>query len=285
MNFDSSLAWNEAVAAVKANRQVLLPVAGVFFLLPGILGGFFLSDYQEAVMASLSNPGGKNAAMATMSGPEAMISLLSLLLQMVGTIALLALLTDRQRPTVGEAIGTGLRALPTLIGALLLCVVGYFLVGMIFAIVAAVLGGAMAMTAGAAGAAGVGFLAILMAFPMVIYVTVKLSLLPPVVAIEREMNPVAAIKRSWKLTRRNSLRLFFFYLLLFIAYLVVALIVGGVIGAIVRLTTEGAAEKLAMGVLSGLLGAAATLVFIAILAAVHGQLTGTSADRISETFE
>ena len=34
MKLDSSLAWKQANAAISANREVLLALAGVFFLLP-----------------------------------------------------------------------------------------------------------------------------------------------------------------------------------------------------------------------------------------------------------
>ena len=41
MKFDSNGAWLDAMAAVRANRQVLLAVAGVFFLLPTLLSTVF----------------------------------------------------------------------------------------------------------------------------------------------------------------------------------------------------------------------------------------------------
>ena len=34
MRFDSNLAWKDAASAVSANRDVLLALAGVFFVLP-----------------------------------------------------------------------------------------------------------------------------------------------------------------------------------------------------------------------------------------------------------
>ena len=58
MRFDSNRAWQEAVASASANRVVLLPVAGVFFLLPGLASALFLSDVQESILANLGNQEG-----------------------------------------------------------------------------------------------------------------------------------------------------------------------------------------------------------------------------------
>ena len=42
MTFDSNRAWKEASGAISANRDVVLALAGVFFLLPGLVSALLL---------------------------------------------------------------------------------------------------------------------------------------------------------------------------------------------------------------------------------------------------
>ena len=56
MKFDSNGAWLDAMAAVRANRQVLLAVAGVFFLLPTLLSTVFLTDVQTQILEAMNKP-------------------------------------------------------------------------------------------------------------------------------------------------------------------------------------------------------------------------------------
>ena len=55
MKFDSNRAWQDSVAAVRANREVLFPVAGVFFLLPSLLSGVLLADVQAHMLENIEN--------------------------------------------------------------------------------------------------------------------------------------------------------------------------------------------------------------------------------------
>ena len=274
MKFDSNRAWQQAVTSVSANRDVLFPVAGVFFLLPAVLSGYFMADLQAAMMQSLGDPEAMARLMDGHMGSFFGVGLATALAQAIGG---LALLTDRTRPTVGQAIGSAIRALPTLIGAGLVMAFGYLLLAVVFALVS---GG----TAGASsGLAGIVLMVMLV---VMVYVTVKLSLLLPVVVIERVMNPLAALARSWRITRGNSFRIFAFYALLFVTYIVLATVATMLVLGLFALVTEpGALAMLFTGVVSGTIGAIANVLFIAVLAAVHRQLAGPSAEAVSRTFE
>jgi hypothetical protein len=284
MTFNGNLAWQQAVAAVGAHRAVLVPVAGVFFLLPALIGGFFLADVQAAMLA---NPALMAGGLTGDSGKIIGIGFLSGLIQATGTMALLALLTDRNRPTVAEAIGLGLRALPTLIAAAMLS-------GMAFLLAVIVLSMLAGLLTFAAGTVAVSFVVGVVMIVAVAYGATKLSLLLPVIVIDRVFNPLAALVRSWRLTRGHSVRLFFFYLLLLIAYLVIAIVFGLVLSVFVgggmAAMTGGAAQTgagalLAMSLVSGLMGAAASVLLTAILAAIHHQLRGAPPETVSATFE
>jgi Membrane domain of glycerophosphoryl diester phosphodiesterase len=279
MKFDSNRAWREASALASANREVLVAVAGVFFLLPGLASVLFLSDFQADMIANFGNPAAAERIMKGMTGPVVGFGLVSFMLQAIGYLASLALLTDRTRPTVGEAIGAAIKALPSVIGAALLFFAGYMMTIVVLAMLAGIL----------SSVSGLGAVAVLLVVALiggVVYAMVKLSLLLPVIVIDRVHNPVAALVRSWQLTKGNSLRLLAFYLLLGLAYLVIVMVVGMVSMALAGLIAgQGKVSMLIGGLVTGVVGAAASALFTAILAAIHRQLAGPSPEAIGATFD
>ena len=279
MRFDSNSAWREAAASVSANRDVLAAIAGVFFLLPGLASVIFLSDFQAELMANLSNPASIERVMDGMTGTVLAFSLATFVLQSVGYLALLALLTDKSRPTVGEALKLAIRALPTVLGAALLFFGGY----MAGVLVLGVAGAGLAKVSGLAAIAVVAVFALIVG---VVYAMIRFSLILPVVVIEQMFNPVAALQRSWRLTKDNSLRLFAFYMLLLIVYFVIIMVVTMITMALaVALLGQGKLAMLVGGVVSGIVGAAASVLLTAILAAIHRQLAGPSPDALGKTFD
>ena len=279
MIFDSNQAWREAVASVSANRDVLVPVAGVFFLLPAIISTLFLSDVQATILSNLGNPDVAEQAMEGHLGQFLTVGLGAAIVQLIGFLALLALLTDRQRPTVGQAIVTGIKSLPTLIAASVLFVVGYVLVATLVTMLAAGLGALLNFPA-------LTVVLSLLMLAAVVYVMVKLSLTLPVIIIEKVTNPVAALVRSWQLTKGQSLRLFVFYVLLFLAYAVISIVFAFLFMGLVSVVTKpGTMSLLLTGVVSGVVGAAASVLMTAIFAAIHRQFAGPSTGAISQTFD
>jgi len=276
MRFDMSVAWREATAMLSANREVLLIVAGIFFFLPSLVAGFTMPSFQPM----LSDAEAMQAQMMSYYGRFWWVIVLVMLTQVVGYLALLALLRDHRRPTVGEAIATGLKGLLPAIGVFLLLTVVIGLLAFAIGLAAALLGTVL----GAGGAAIIGVvvgLAMLVGF---VFLMVRLSLWTPVIAIDKVFNPVRVLGRSWSLTRGHALRLFLFFLLLGLAYFVVSIVVGLVVGVLVLALGESGG-LIVNAVLSGLIGAIAAVIFVAVLAAVHRQLSGPSAAAVSETFE
>lgn len=278
MMFESNRAWQEAVSAVSANRDVLMPVAGVFFLLPAVIAAFFLGDVQTQMLSQLGNPEALNKVMEGKFGLFMAIGLFSGLAQFVGAIAMLMLLTDRGRPTVGQAIGAAFSALPTMIGVMVLIWLGMVAAVLVMGVLSAAL--AMALPAGLAT-----FLIAVLLMGGVFYLLVKLSLVTPVVAIEGVRNPITALSRSWNLTKGNSLRIFGFYVLLFLAYMVISMLIMMVIGGLLALAGTGTVVTFLSSVVSGAVGAVVAMVFTAVVAAIHRQLAGPSTEAISATFE
>lgn len=275
MKFDMSRAWNEAVAMIGGNREVLTIVAGLFFFVPAVITTMVVPEMPQP-------PAGADPQQVferlgeTMAATYAQywwLFLLATIVQGIGTIALLALLRDSARPTVGEAIRTGATGfLPYILASIL--------IGFAVVLVALVLVGLPSLVTPALGVLGA-----LLALLVIVYMMVKFSLVGPVIAIEKIFNPAAALKRSWGLTKGNSLRLFGFYLLLFIVYMVIAAIVTAVLGLLVAGLGMGTVSQVVQGLISGLLGAVVTVVFVSVLAAVHRQLAGPSAENLGETFD
>lgn len=267
MKFDMSAAWTEAMAMFNANREVLLVVAGIFFFLPAVLQGFVMPPLDNVFVSS--GPEVMRQQMAQLVGSYLWLIILVSLVQVAGTLALLVLLRDQRRPTVGEAIRRGFAGLLPLIGAYLLVALALvFIVAMVtFASVAAPVIGAVLSLICAVG---------------IVYVMIRLSLLQPVIAIEQVRNPIVALRRSWAETSGNAGRLLLFFVLLMIAYIVLALVIGMVTGAFGMVLGEAGALIVA-SVVAGLIAAVATTIFTAVQAAIHRQLAGPAPQQAEPT--
>ena len=268
MKFSMSEAWREATAMMSANREVLLIVAAIFFLLPSLAMGLAMPGLQESMIA---DPENAQARVLELYTTWWWLLVVVFLAQIVGYLALLALLRDTSRPTVGEALKAGVAGLLPAIGFYVIVGIGVFVV-------------ALAAVALMAVNAGLGVIAILLCVVLVVYVMIKLMLVLPVIAIDKVSNPITAIARSWALTKGNSLRLFLFFLLLIVVYVVIAAVVAMIVGAVV-LALGTSAALMVNGIISGILSALITVVLIAVIAAIHRQLAGPSAAAVSATFE
>lgn len=283
MKFDGNRAWNDAVRAVAANREVLLVLAGVFFFLPGLIAALFLAEYQgemaasvQAVMAAPKNPVALQQ-MVHAYGSVAPYVIVLLLVQSLGYMAMLALLTDQRRPTVAEAISIGARCIPPLVVAILIFFVGYLVASLPLGVI---LIGCIAALGPQLGAA----IGITIDMVALIVVVTRFSLTLPVVVIEGVHRPLAALLRSWRVTGGSTLRLLAFYIMLVIAYMVITIALSALLNLISAAMGTGEAFVLLSGAISGVMGALTSIVLTAILAAVHRQLAGPSFGAISETF-
>jgi len=268
---DMGRAWNEAVALISANRDMVLIVAGVFFLLPNLMLSLLAPGAaQPPTMPDGAQPDMERvmAEMSAWIGDVWWMYAAIAALQAVGSLALLSLLTDRARPTVGEAIGFGVRSFPT-----------YFATQMIISIAFGLAGGVAIVLSQAVPLAGILVLILVIVFA--IYAMIKLSLISPVIAIEKELNPLAAMKRSWRLTKGNSLLILAFFLLLGVAFVVISLVVGLVLAAFGLLGED--VGLIVGGIGNGVVSMAMVTVIIAALAGVHRQMAGTG--QVHETFE
>lgn len=275
-DFDMGRAWSEATAMIRANLRVILIVAGVFFFLPGAISAIAMPQATElqAMAASpeaAENPEMLMEALTAFYGQVWWVLVLVGLIQAVGTLGLLALLTDRARPTVGEALATGARALIPYIAAQI--IVALIIGAIAFALIAI----------GAVAGPAILVLMLLLLIPIAIYLWIKFSLVAPVIAIDNVHNPVAALRRSWLLTKGNSFRLLAFYILLLVVAVVV-MIVGGMIFSIFAIAGEEAG-LFANAIGGSLVSMGVLIVFLAVLAAAHRQLAGETPAATTAAFD
>lgn len=271
MKFDSNSAWQQATAAIRSNREVLFALAGVFYLLPIL--AFALLFPQPEPPAGADQQAMMAFAMKYYS--ETMPVALPLgLVQAAGTLSLLTLLTGRTRPTVGEAIRLGFRAL-----------LPYLASQILFGFAAAVIGLTVLTVLGLTGSAALtsaGLAAVIVAG---VYAWVRVSLAAPAVAVEQVRNPVQALRRSWALTRGNGGRVLVFYALILLVFAIVLSLVLALLGIVFALVMPARPAAILSAVVSATMESGMGLTFIAALAATHAQLAGEPADRLGALFD
>ncbi|WP_370032627.1 glycerophosphoryl diester phosphodiesterase membrane domain-containing protein [Qipengyuania mesophila] len=261
MKFDLDTAWKDATGLLSRNFGLLAVIAGVFFFLP--YAGITLALPEVSQLQNAQATGNPEVMMAAVTDLYVgywWVFLILAVIQGAGLLAMLALVRRRANPTVGEALTTGARSVPSYIAAQLMQSALIVIVAMLLVGFGAVTG--LQMLAALGG---------VIAFVVICYLVTKLSLAAPVIAIEGELNPLRALQRSWSLTRGNSMRLFAFYLLLLIAFIVLSAVLSLVFGLGFALFGEQAA-LLGEAVVSGFVNATMIVIMVCVLAAVHTQL-------------
>lgn len=266
MKFDYDQAWRDTMRLLGGNLGLLAVIAGIFFFVP--YAALMIALPEMASFAQPDPTAGSEAMMAAMTDFYAeywWVLLLLAVVQAIGMLAMLALLRRQANPTVGEALGAGFRSVLSYFAAQILLAAALMLAIMLLL--------APAIATGSTGLAVIGGIAAMVLF---LYVLIKFSLAAPVIAIEGALNPIAALQRSWTLTKGNSVRLFFFYMLLVVAFLVASAVVSMILSLIFALFGEGAA-LFGTAVSTSLINAVFIVLMVAVLAAVHGQLARISA--------
>ncbi|MDE2436589.1 MAG: glycerophosphoryl diester phosphodiesterase membrane domain-containing protein [Sphingomonadales bacterium] len=280
MGFSGSLALADAFALFKSRFGPMLAVSILYYVLLAVVMAVFGASFFTQMMTMGMNAGGDPAA-ALPAGFGISIVILYLLIYSLNFFqqaALCRLCSDRHEPNLGDAISTGIRSVPTLLGAAVLLIIA--LIGV--SIVLSIAGAVVMMGARSAGLSLLVALALLIGFA---YLGMRLSMILPSVAIEDQRNPIAAIGRSWAMTRGNALKLF----LLFVAVMLVM----GLIGMMLFFVTLGFPQPGIVPSAGGMIGFFIAMVmfgltlgiyFVALIAAIHRQLAGPSVAAVQETF-
>ncbi len=269
MKLDMTAAWNSAKAMLSANRDVVLVICGVFFFVPLFMLFLFLFESIDFAAAGPElDPDIIAEQIVQFLLQRWWIVVLVMIGQLSGAIVLLLVLADQARPTVRDAIASIPQLILPLFGSQLLAAVSLEAITLPLTLLPPNLEQALK----------------LVSLPVTIYLSLKFMLTSPVVVIEHERNPVKVLRRSWALTKGNSLRLLGFFVLLMSAGIILFLVVNMFLGVLLAMFSER----------TGVIGSAAFCAFslaaaygagYAILAAVHRQLAGTRGNEPMQLFE
>lgn len=248
-------AWAEAAAGLRRERRLVAPVALGLMLLPSVLSAMV----QPATVASDNDPPAWR-----------MVAMFAILLvTIVGQMAIV-LLVDGWRGSVGQAIARAVRRLPPLLLAGLMLMLPLF----VLLAVAGGLGGVRADPAKMSGGAA----AVILLF-MALMAFVAIRLLPMVAfAATTDAGAVALLRRTWRATHGHFWKLFGFFLMWLIAFLIVAFATTAVVGSIVMLAfgrpEAWSVSLLTFAFVTGLVQAVFMTIYSAMLARIAAQLDG-----------
>lgn len=258
---DSSAAWKSATAMVAANRDMLVAIAGVFFVLPGLLGAVVLP--RPDFPPGMDDQKMAEAVLHFYSDAGPLLLLLSLPV-IAGFMTMLKIMLDPQRPTVGAAIVECLRLLPSYLGAhilstLALSILWLLLASLLVLVLPAVLAVPLSVIA--------------MTWPMS-----RLLLVAPEIVVRPQRNPIAAIRSSIRETRSAYLAVLLYFGPAFTLYFVAYGLIMTFVGVVLVQTTEGETQHVLSEGIGTLLFALGYTYFAAMVASTWRQLAPPKTD-------
>ena len=276
MKFDMNTCWSRGIELLQGNFSLLIVIAGVFVMLPTIAIYLLVPDLQM-----LSDPNIDRSViedrMAEIIGPILGVALISSLFQFVGQAAMIALMGE-ERPTVGQALGTGFKTLPSLVAVLFIYMVAFFIGAILITLPITLL----------AGVSGLPALAVLAMFPMLIFalwLLARMSMTMPALVLGATLNPLKAIQNSFALTKPHQWQVLLFWGVVYAVITIVSLLFNGVVGVVGAIVSTGTTAMLIAGISNGVTGAITGMIICALAVAMFGQLSGPSTQRIEETFD
>lgn len=234
MNFSYSAVWDDTVRMLKANSSLLAALAGVFLFLPSLLIAYFLPQQQVSADKAIAN-------FISYMGTNIHWLILTRVVNMVGTLAMLILLFQRAGVTVGAAIGQSLRYLP-----------GYFLASAFSNLMI-----------------GAGLLLFLIPG---LYLFGRLTPLGPVLVGEERRNPIDAIRRSFQVTKGRGWAIIGLVLIVGIAGFILSFAVTAVTGALLLLIAGKGLGGFLLLILQSAATAALSTILVVLFAAIYRSL-------------
>jgi hypothetical protein len=276
MSFDLNRVWTRGTKLVGDNLQLLIVIAGIFVLLPTIAVYLLMPDFQTLADPA-ADPEVVAEQMGKILGPLlGVIGILSLF-QFAGSGAMIALIGP-DRPTVAQALGTGIKIVPSTLAILIAFTIAYLVGAMIIMVPISILGG----VAGSTVTVLLGFIPVLL---FVAWLAGRMSMSMPVMVLDGTLNPFTAIKASFALTRANQWQIMMFWAVLLIIFTIISLLFNGGMGLIAALFGSATAALVISGFANGLTSMASSMIIAGVAAAMHEQLSGPNLRTIQDTFE
>lgn len=238
MALDTGKAWTDVTALAKGQIELLIVIAGLFVMLPALLIELYIpfrseakemAPYLAALQAYLEAHGG--------------VLLLVSIFSSFGQATIFALLLDRDRPTVREALRLALRRLGWFV--LLNAIIGGLL-----------LGGTM-----------------LFILPG-LYLLGRTAPAQAALVAERLSNPIEAIRRAFAITAGNGWRSFLLVAVVYVTGSIVIHALGFAIGIGAALTGNGELARFMTALVETALATALGVVLLLVYAAIYRQLAG-----------
>jgi hypothetical protein len=236
MSFSYTKVWEETVRTLRANGSLLVAVAGVFIFLPTLVAAYLAPAPQTQTMQAIGDYYSENFG----------VLLIAQLISFIGNLAVLTLVLDERRPTVGGSIGAAFAMLPA-----------YFLVSLISGLM--ILGG------------------LLLLIVPGLYLVGRLAATGPALVAEGRRNPFDIIGRSFALTKGRGWAVLGLIALVFIAFWVLTMAVTVVVGSIFlvidRVSGGGIGAFLVL-ILTSATTAAFNTVLMVLVASLYRSLVG-----------
>jgi small-conductance mechanosensitive channel len=269
VTLDSSAAWQTARRIVSANRDVLLAIAGVFFLMPQLVNA--LLPMPQVMPGMTPEQIGETFTGFYTSRPLLFPVLLLLTLPgLVGHLTMLTVLLDRDRPTVGGAIRTGFQFLPSYLAVQFLIALALFVM---LVLVTGVLSLLFIPPAIASAIAIVG----------AIYPLLRLVMVGPEMIVRKVPNPFRAIGFGLGRTRGHFTSLLLFFMPAVAIFVVIFGLVLIFVNPLLALVVHGESLRLISEAIAAVLTAIGQTYYAAIVASTYNQLgpVGGLGDAIS----
>ncbi len=236
MKFSYDRAWNDVRWLWSAHGEFLAIIAGLFLMVPDFTRNLFIpppaiTKFDAAALQVLEKYFVENSLS---------LFLLSLPV-LVGSAAILALMVDARRPTVGQAIGVAAFMLPSIFVLNLLSNLAIF-------------GGLLALVVPG------------------IYLIGRLSVAPAWQMAHRSMNPITAIARAFDLTRGNGWSITGIVLIFWITGAIIARGIGAILGILISFVVPKMSLMAVSAFLSAILSATLMLAMLVLAAAIYRQL-------------
>lgn len=279
MKLDMGKAWSDATGLIGSNFGLLTTIVGLFYFLPSFAITLLVPEVANPTPPPA--PGGSDPEAAFRAMMETLQEqyatgwpyfLATTLAAYVGSVAVLALFAERGNPTVGDALKAGFRGAPI-----------YLATQLIFGLAIGLVGGLL-VTGAVLISPFLGILVGIIVLVAAVYASIKLILIPAIIGIEGDLNPISVMKRSWALTKGNSLLIFVFLFVLLIVVGLVSLVVTLVLTTILAAFGEPVAS-IGAGFVSSLSSAIVGGLFLCVVAAIHRQLAPGASKADLETFD
>lgn len=264
MHFDMNTCWSRALELLSGSSQLLLIIAGVFVFLPAV-GFYLLVPDIQMFMDPTIDQSVLQERMGEVLGPLVGAGLVATFCQFAGYAAMIALM-GKSRPTVGEALGTGLRVLPSTIAVLILFLLVYFVGALLIVL-------PFSLIAGASGAPALGLIGIGPVMLYSVWLMARLSMTMPEMVMVGTLNPVTAMSRSWSMTKAKQWPIMMFWTVLFAIFMILGLLFNGVVGVVAALAGSGTVQLLIVGSSNGFTSVLSGILTCALAVAMYAQLS------------